>query len=481
MKKHYDNKSYKILEKVLIGIVSILGVFMLVPSLNPTNLTTFINNSSSLFTIATSYSKLTGGALRAIRLGWVSNGDFIVLYIGALLLTLGIIAGIIGSALAIGNIKFKNLSQKINTYGLSGSLLGIVFIFISYAMFGQSKHLDRVGLVLPFSVFIFLALTIVAIGITVFLRLTTPKADAEEEYKMSRPNQLLLMYLPFAVLIFVFSYMPLWGWRLAFFDYTPGKPLSMEDFVGFKWIKFLFSNPATRKDIGRVMVNTLAMSGLGILTSWLPMVFAMFLAEATSTKFKRFVQTFTTIPNFISWVIVYSLALAMFSSDGFVNAIFIRLGWSSTPVNYLMGDTLIWLKMWAWGTWKGLGWSAIIYIAAISSIDPQMYESADIDGANRWQKMWYITIPSLMSTYFVLLVLSVASVLSNGMDQYLVFENPTNTGKITVLDLFVYQLGIDKGNYPLSTLIGILKTGISLILLFAVNTFSKVVRDESIF
>lgn len=481
MKKYYNNRAYKILEKVLIALAAILGVFMLVPSLNPTNLTTFVNDSSSLFTIATSYKKLTSGAIRAIRLGWVSNIDFIFLYIGSVLLSLGILASIIGSALSIGNIKFKKLSQYINIYGLGGSVLGIITIFISYSMFSNSKYIDRIGLNLPISLFIFSVLIVIGLSITLFLRLTTPKPNADEEYRMTRPNQLLLMYLPFAVLIFIFSYMPLWGWRLAFFDYTPGKPLTFDDYVGFKWINFLFSNPATRKDIGRVMVNTLAMSGLGILTSWLPMVFAMFLAEATSTKFKRFVQTFTTIPNFISWVIVYSLALAMFSSDGFVNAIFIRLGWNSTPVNYLMGDKFIWAKMWAWGTWKGLGWSAIIYIAAISSIDPQMYESADIDGANRWQKMRYITIPSLMSTYFVLLVLSVASILSNGMDQYLVFENPTNTGRITVLDLFVYQLGIDKGNYPLSTLIGILKTVISLVLLFAVNMFSKVVRDESIF
>ena len=146
-----------------------------------------------------------------------------------------------------------------------------------------------------------------------------------------------------------------------------------------------------------------------------------------------------------------------------------------------MGDSFIWLKMWAWGTWKGLGWSAIIYIATISSIDPTLYESATVDGAGRFQKMRYITLPSLMPTYFVLLIMAVAAFLSNGMEQYLVFENSTNTAKITVLDLYVYQLGIKNGVIPLSTLIGMVKSLVSLVLLFSVNRLSKMVRGESIF
>ena len=279
-----------------------------------------------------------------------------------------------------------------------------------------------------------------------------------------------------------FSYLPLWGWRYAFFDYRAGvTTLTRDNFVGFKWFTFLFQNPATLNDIVRVMRNTLVMSTLGLATSWLPMIFAMFLAEARSPRFKKFVQTFTTIPNFISWVLVYGLALAIFSTDGFVNSFLINMGWRTQPVNYLMGDSFIWLKMWAWGTWKGLGWSAIIYIASISSIDPTLYESATVDGAGRFQKMRYITLPSLMPTYFVLLIMAVAAFLSNGMEQYLVFENATNTGKITVLDLYVYQLGIKNGVIPLSTVIGMVKSTVSIVLLLSVNKLSQYVRGESIF
>jgi len=228
------------------------------------------------------------------------------------------------------------------------------------------------------------------------------------------------------------------------------------------------------------MLNTFAMSGLGLLFSWLPMLFAMFLAEISSRWFKKFVQFFTTIPNFISWVLVFSLALAMFSTDGFINGVLVQWNIIEEPIEFLrMGDT-IWLQMWAWGTWKSLGWSAIIYIAAISSIDPVLYESATVDGASRYQKMRYITFPSLLPTFFVLLVLQVAAILSNGLDQYLVFYNTFNSTRIKVLDLYVYQLAFVGKQIPLSTLIGMLKSLISIILLFSVNKLSKAIRGESV-
>jgi putative aldouronate transport system permease protein len=145
-----------------------------------------------------------------------------------------------------------------------------------------------------------------------------------------------------------------------------------------------------------------------------------------------------------------------------------------------MGGEHMWLKMWAWGTWKGIGWSAIIYIAAISGIDQQLYEAAEIDGAGRFQKMWHITVPSLIPTFFVLLLMAIANILSNGMDQYLVFKNATNSTTITVLDLYVYELGIGQGSIPLTTVVGMLKSIVSVILLFSANWVSKLIRGESI-
>lgn len=132
------------------------------------------------------------------------------------------------------------------------------------------------------------------------------------------------------------------------------------------------------------------------------------------------------------------------------------------------------------GLWKGIGWSAIIYIAAISGIDQQLYEAATVDGAGRFQRMWNITVPSLIPTFCVLLLMSIANILSNGMDQYLVFENSTNTSSIMVLDLYVYKLGIGQGQIPLSTVIGMVKSVVSVTLLFAANGISKLIRGESI-
>ena len=146
----------------------------------------------------------------------------------------------------------------------------------------------------------------------------------------------------------------------------------------------------------------------------------------------------------------------------------------------LMGGEHIWMKMWSWGIWKGVGWSAIIYIASISGIDQQLYEAATVDGAGRFQRMWHITVPGLIPTFCVLLLMSVANILSNGMDQYLVFENATNTSSIMVLDLYVYKLGIEKGLIPLSTVVGMVKSIISVTLLFGANGISKLVRGESI-
>ena len=148
--------------------------------------------------------------------------------------------------------------------------------------------------------------------------------------------------------------------------------------------------------------------------------------------------------------------------------------------NMLMGGSHVWLQMLAWGLWKGIGWSAIIYIAAISGIDQQLYEAATVDGAGRFQRMWNITVPSLIPTFCVLLLMSIANILSNGMDQYLVFENSTNTSSIMVLDLYVYKLGIGQGQIPLSTVIGMVKSVVSVTLLFAANGISKLIRGESI-
>jgi len=305
-----------------------------------------------------------------------------------------------------------------------------------------------------------------------------------KRFEMPLKYKLFLMLLPFLVMTTLFAYLPLAGWRYAFFDYRPGIPLKWENFVGFKWFISIIESPARQAEIVRVMKNTLGMSGLGILTSWLPMLFAIMLTEIRNVRYKKLVQTLTTVPNFISWVMVYSFAFVLFSVDaGLVNRLLMDAGLIDKGINFLLSGDHIWIKMTAWGIWKGLGWGAIIYLAAITSIDQELYEAATIDGAGRWGQIWHITIPGLLPTYFVLLMLSVANLINNGMEQYYVFRNAFNADTIEVLDLYVYYIGFGRGStggIPFATVISMLKSIICVTLLFSVNGLSKLLRKESI-
>lgn len=287
-----------------------------------------------------------------------------------------------------------------------------------------------------------------------------------------------LYVLPFVLLVAVFAYYPLYGWVYAFFDYKPPFPLSWDKFCGLKWFQFMVGNPVRVKKLWEVLRNTFAISGLNLFFSWFPMIFAVFLNEIKCVPFKKFVQTVTTLPNFISWVLVYSIAFCVFSSTGAVNTVLMNLGWISQPQMYLQSSEHIWFKMWVWNTWKNAGWAAIMYIAAISGIDEELKEAARVDGATRMQIIWHITIPSILPTYFVLVFLNLANFLSNGMEQFFVFQNSFNTNYIEVLDLYVYNLAMGSGGYPLSVAISMLKSVVSIVLLCVTNTISKAVRGE---
>ena len=305
------------------------------------------------------------------------------------------------------------------------------------------------------------------------------KAERRINYKRRRSIREFLYILPFLILVALFSYFPLYGWIYAFHDYQPPFPISSETFVGFKWFNFIISNPTRVKDILRVLRNTFAMSGISLLFSWFPMIFAVFLNEIRCKPYRKFVQTATTLPNFISWVLVFSIAFNVFSSTGAVNVVLQDLGLISKPIAFLKSSDHVWFRMWLWLTWKNAGWAAIMYLAAIAGIDEQMIEAAKVDGATRMQIIWKITIPSILPTFFVIVMLNIASFLNNGMEQYYVFQNAFNKEYIEVLDLYVYNIATSgTGNYPLSTAISILKSVVSIALLAGANGISKLVRGE---
>lgn len=290
-----------------------------------------------------------------------------------------------------------------------------------------------------------------------------------------------LLISPFLILVLIFSYYPLYGWAYAFYDYKPPLKLSQCEFVGFKWFTYLFANKGQIDQLLKVLKNTFVMSFLSLATSVLPLCFAILLNEIKNKKFKSVVQTLTTLPNFISWVLVYSVAFALFSNTGMLNTVLQNLHIIDAPIKILDSPDFTYLKMILWNLWKGLGWGAILYLASIAGTDQELYEAARVDGAGRFKLMRHITLPSLLPTFFVLIMLSIANFLNNGMDQYFVFQNAFNKAQIQVLDLYVYNLGIGTANsIPLATAISMLKSIVSVSLLVVVNVLSKKTRGTSI-
>ncbi len=285
-----------------------------------------------------------------------------------------------------------------------------------------------------------------------------------------------LMALPFIIIVFAFSYIPLFGWIYAFFNFKPGIPLRDTSFVGLEYFKLII----TDADMLRVLRNTLAMSLLNVACSVLPIAFAIMITELRSSFIGKLVQSVTTLPNFISWVIVYSLAYAMFSSSGVLNQILLNAGAIIEPTSILGNGGAVWLFQTALGVWKTLGWNAIIYLAAIAGIDYELYNAADMDGAGRLEKIRYITLPGVAPTFFVLLLLAISNILSAGFEQYLVFYNSLVADSIEVIDYYVYRLGIITNDYSYGTAIGMTKSLVSILLLFLVNMLSRKVRGSSI-
>lgn len=459
-------------------VIIITFTSLFVPTLNPARICGLINPNMSLFTSAVSYSKLTENTIRAFMRGWLHNYTFIILFIASIIICLGSIGIVISGCMSLGSLKLRRLGNKLAIIGSFVSFAGFGLILLAYHQVTQTIKAIKVLPVFPVGYFIVLVLFIIVAVISTVLLIYQDRPGEEDEYILVQKYKLFLLMLPFVILVFLFSYLPLWGWRYSFFDYKAGEELSLDKFVGFKWFGYLFQNKATRADIVRVMTNTFAISSLGLAFSWVAMVFAICLCEIKSLRVRRLIQTLTTIPNFISWVLVYSIACVIFSSDGLISSLIQANG--GQQINFLMSSRHIWLKMFAWGMWKGVGWSAIIYIAGISGIDQQLYEAATVDGAGRFKRMWHITVPGLMPTFMVLLLLGIAGILSNGLEQYYCFQNAMNKSTIEVLDLYVYNIGIGSGKIPLSTVVGMFKSIVSVVLLFGANRVSKAVRGENI-
>lgn len=297
----------------------------------------------------------------------------------------------------------------------------------------------------------------------------------------SRKGKLLfLLALPVIAYVILFSYVPMWGLGYAFVKFRLGKPMLESTFVGLDNFRILFENPIIRKNVFQSVINTLGMAGLYYLLFPLPMIFAIMLSELKCAPFKKVVQTVSTLPHFVSWVVIFALVNALFSSTGLINSLLVDWGLIEKPLNILMTDEGVWIKQTILQQWQGLGWASIVYFSAIAGIDQEQYEAAAIDGAGRWARIRYITIPHLMPTFMVLLIMGIGRLLQTGVDQYLVFENAFNTDYITTIDLYVYHLGIGSGMVSYGVATGMLQSVVALILFFSANFISKKVRGSGI-
>lgn len=294
-------------------------------------------------------------------------------------------------------------------------------------------------------------------------------------------RKLLMISIPFLLFVAAFSYVPLAGWSIAFFKYYPGIPLNKLEFVGLKNFEAFFYN---KTQVLNVVRNTFVLSGLIIATLPVPAVFAILLNEIKNVKFKKLVQTFSTIPYFISYVLLYLAFVTIFSpSDGMLNTLlYEKLHIIDQPLNILTNPKIAWLVQTCTYLFKNMGYSAILYLSAIASIDPQLYEAAEVDGAGRFQKIKCITIPGLVSTFVVLLVLGLGNVLSGaGFEQYYVFGNAMVLEKLEVIDTYTYKMGIIQGNYAFGTAMSMMKSILSVGLLLVSNFIVKRIRGTSIF
>ena len=290
--------------------------------------------------------------------------------------------------------------------------------------------------------------------------------------------QLYLMLLLPLIYFIIFKYLPLVGNILAFRRYRPGKGAFGTDWVGFAYFIRFFKDPA----FWSALKNTLVLSVLNLVINFpIPIIFAIILNEVKNKHFKKAIQTVSYMPRFVSTVVVIAIIGELLSpSSGIVNK-FLTENFGIEPIYFMNNPEYFRIIYVLLDTWQFTGWTAIIYLAAITSIPQDMYEAATIDGAGHLQQIWYITIPSIMPTIMIMLILNVGRLLSLGFEKVLLMYTPANSGVSDILDTLVYRTGLANQNYAYATAIGLFTGIIGIILVSSSNRISKKVTGESIY
>ena len=289
--------------------------------------------------------------------------------------------------------------------------------------------------------------------------------------------QLQTMVIPGIVWMLIFSYVPMLFLGIAFFDYNIAKPITDSAFVGLKHFREFLGDPRFWRSIR----NTLGMSAIKLFLGFpIPIIFALFLNEIRSRRLKRQVQTITYLPHFIAWTIFGGIVMNWLASDGVINDLLLFLGISSRRSNYMSSANHFWWIVFISDTVKETGWGAIIYLAAISGIDPGLYEAAALDGANRWQRMYHITLQSIRPTISMLLILAIAGIFSSNFDQIFMLKNNMNIKTAESLDIFIYNMGLVMSRHSFSTAVLFARSSVALMLLLLANRSTDKISGEGI-
>lgn len=296
--------------------------------------------------------------------------------------------------------------------------------------------------------------------------------------KLKQQKALVLMSIPFLIHVIIFKYIPIWGWVLAFQNYWPGKSVFQQTWVGLDNFRDLFNDPV----LYQVLRNTLAMSIIKLVMGTVASIaLALIINEVRFMPFKKAAQTISYLPHFISWVVAANLVRDALSTDGgIVNDVLLSLNIIKEPIMFLGIPKLFWWIIGISHVWKEVGWGAIIYLAAIAGIDPSLYEAAVIDGAGRLKQMWYITLPSIKPTISILLIMNMGYLLSSGFEQQYLLQNGRVIDYARVFTIYELDYGIKMMRYSFATAVGIFRSVVSLVLVFAANQFAKRFGQEGL-
>lgn len=290
--------------------------------------------------------------------------------------------------------------------------------------------------------------------------------------------QMQSMIWPGLILCFIFSYIPMYGIIIAFKDYNILSSVTGAEWVGLKYFREFFNDPA----LSNVLRNTLALNGLALLFSFpAPILLALFINEIKNVKFKKTVQTISYLPHFLSWVIFGGIVMEMLMPNGVVSVLLYKLGILSEPINFMAKGEYFYAIYTIISIIKSVGFGSILYVAAITGIDQELYEAATVDGCGRFQKMWYITIPCISGTIVIMLIFQISSILNTGYEQIILLQNSLNLAYSETLDTYVYKIGIAQSRYSYAAAVGLLKSILSVSLMLIANQTSKKALGRGLF